>query len=1180
MKASPCLDRWSVRMLPGALVLLLLNSACLASWAQGSGEILPPVDPVSWVKTGSIWHYSNDGIDQGQAWRLPDFSVADWPSGPAQLGYGDGDEATVTREARPPHPMTSYFRTEFQVDRAGAFGQLLVRLVRDDGAVVYLNGKELLRDNMPVGEVLFDTPAAANAPDENAWRTFEADAGLLVDGRNVLAVEVHQANTASTDMSFDFELTGRPAGSLTPVISISAVDAEAREMAPMLPAFDNAVFRFERTGDAAGELVVFFSLAGTAEVGVDYQPLGNSVTLGAGQRAVELEVVVLDDLLAEGNESVVVTLESDPSMGPVERYRVNPLRAVAKAVIYDNDSVSPKAQVKIVTPQDGAQFAAGQVVRIVAWAVDPQGFIAQLEYFADGTKIGESSVGWPECVGCEPKPGDVAKHEFEWKGAAVGPHELVAKATRRIVFQPRYEEQILDPPAISAPVSVAVLEDSARPVFSIAATRAVAEESSFPYRRLPLTGEFTISRTGDLTQPASVFVHYGGRAENGVDCERLPLQVTVPSGEAAVSLEVKAIPDEIVERPEKLIAWLSACPPRTDPPLGVPCVGVEIDPERVWAVVTICDDARCGQEATLEITAPRDGAVFPVGAPITINALAIDPLGAITRVEFWADEQQIGVSEIWFFRAPDPGTPIHHEFVWNNAKPGAHTLFARAKDSAGLDVASFPVQIDVGEPLPLRVAIVEPSSGAVFAPDDTVQIRALALTAGAAVAKLEIHADGQLLGSTEAAELTVEWKQPPAGPHALSAHVVARDGQEATSRPVRILVCEPPALGFVQRDLPPAYSPGVAFEVKLVAAPSRLGNAWAVAEQPPAGWSLADISDDGVFDAAQGRVKFGPYTDLAGRTLTYKVTPPANVRGQFEFSGQAALDGHVAPVGGDQVISSSTQMHPADFDPEDFAIGLGEVTAYAAAWKQGAPWPAGPVPVPLNYVTRAGQIWRQGETYLYDPSRGAPPECWVPDAAGGDPGVRTVSPHRAERQLSGPVTPGAVLDVQIAIRPDPSAGAFAVVEQVPAGWTFLNADAGAFYDPARGQIRWGPFYSAEPVTVTYRIESPAFVASFASLSGHASFDGRDQPILGARSVLAEDASTAIRFRGISQDGGAIRLVVGGLPGQMCQIDSSIDLVNWVPHRLVFVLDDGRVEVNESEPPTRARFFRVRPVSNP
>ncbi|HRZ38778.1 MAG TPA: hypothetical protein P5534_20730, partial [Candidatus Paceibacterota bacterium] len=201
-------------------------------------------------------------------------------------------------------------------------------------------------------------------------------------------------------------------------------------------------------------------------------------------------------------------------------------------------------------------------------------------------------------------------------------------------------------------------------------------------------------------------------------------------------------------------------------------------------------------------------------------------------------------------------------------------------------------------------------------------------------------------------------------------------------------------------------------------------------------------------------------------------------------------------------------------------------------------------------------------------------------AGSSEPGVLGILSHGAERRLLGPVTPGAALGVQIAITPDDSVGAFAVEERVPAGWTFLNADAGASYDPASRQIRWGPFYSGEPIALTYQIESPALVASFAAFSGRASFDGRSRPIPGARSVLAEDASTAVRFQGISRGTGTVRFVLGGPPGQVCQIESSTDLVDWTPHRMVFVLEDGTVEVQDDALPTRARFFRVRPVGNP
>jgi len=83
-------------------------------------------------------------------------------------------------------------------------------LQRDDGAVVYLNRREVTRSNMPQGKIGYTTFASTTAGggDEKAFHSFAIDPALLVPGKNVIAVEVHQANRTSSDISFDFALTG------------------------------------------------------------------------------------------------------------------------------------------------------------------------------------------------------------------------------------------------------------------------------------------------------------------------------------------------------------------------------------------------------------------------------------------------------------------------------------------------------------------------------------------------------------------------------------------------------------------------------------------------------------------------------------------------------------------------------------------------------------------------------------------------------------------------------------------------------------------------------------------------------------------------------------------------------------------------------------------------------------
>lgn len=163
---------------------------------------------VSW---GSTWRFLDDGSNQGNSWNLPAFDDSGWSSGPAQLGYGDGDEATVVSfgtDANNKH-ITTYFRTHFPVADPATIAGLKLEIIRDDGVIAYLNGTEVFRDNLPAGPLTTNTLAvvAIGGTDESTPLTAFLDPALLVSGTNVLAIEIHQANATSSDISFDLQLT-------------------------------------------------------------------------------------------------------------------------------------------------------------------------------------------------------------------------------------------------------------------------------------------------------------------------------------------------------------------------------------------------------------------------------------------------------------------------------------------------------------------------------------------------------------------------------------------------------------------------------------------------------------------------------------------------------------------------------------------------------------------------------------------------------------------------------------------------------------------------------------------------------------------------------------------------------------------------------------------------------------
>lgn len=172
------------------------------------------------IASNSAWRYLDTGVDSGTTWRPLSFNDLTWSNGVCQLGFGDGDEATVIRRTNSGGGVinTFYFRKTFVVSNAGAYTNLSMWMLRDDGGVVYLNNTEAYRSpSMPQSPtaITYTTPATnqsiATAPADNTVDTATLSTNLLINGTNVAAVEIHQHDNTSSDISFDFALTGNAA---------------------------------------------------------------------------------------------------------------------------------------------------------------------------------------------------------------------------------------------------------------------------------------------------------------------------------------------------------------------------------------------------------------------------------------------------------------------------------------------------------------------------------------------------------------------------------------------------------------------------------------------------------------------------------------------------------------------------------------------------------------------------------------------------------------------------------------------------------------------------------------------------------------------------------------------------------------------------------------------------------
>ena len=165
------------------------------------------------VSTGAVWSYRDTGEDLGTAWPMLGYSDRAWSNGPARLGYGNGGEGTVvsfgTNAAG--KYITAYFRRFFRVDDAADFDSLTLRVLRQDGLLVYLNGSPVARNNLPPDPVNYLTLASTNASAADGTSNFYTaaiDAGYLVPGTNVIAAEIHLSQANSPHLAFDLELTG------------------------------------------------------------------------------------------------------------------------------------------------------------------------------------------------------------------------------------------------------------------------------------------------------------------------------------------------------------------------------------------------------------------------------------------------------------------------------------------------------------------------------------------------------------------------------------------------------------------------------------------------------------------------------------------------------------------------------------------------------------------------------------------------------------------------------------------------------------------------------------------------------------------------------------------------------------------------------------------------------------
>ncbi|MBR58424.1 MAG: hypothetical protein CMH54_10435 [Myxococcales bacterium] len=154
---------------------------------------------------GSDWKYHDQDVDPGADWNSATFDDSSWPTGPAQLGFGDGDEATTISTPSTNVPSI-YFRRAVTLNSGVVGGSY--KILYDDAASVWINGQLISSTNMENG-LEHGTYASSSSADNTVDLevTPSGDDNPFVLGPNIVAVMVKNRTATSSDLSFDLELT-------------------------------------------------------------------------------------------------------------------------------------------------------------------------------------------------------------------------------------------------------------------------------------------------------------------------------------------------------------------------------------------------------------------------------------------------------------------------------------------------------------------------------------------------------------------------------------------------------------------------------------------------------------------------------------------------------------------------------------------------------------------------------------------------------------------------------------------------------------------------------------------------------------------------------------------------------------------------------------------------------------
>ena len=344
------------------------------------------------VKKGSQWRYLDNGNSPAANWTATEFDDSQWKQGREGFGFGGDQPTNISGAAAESSRIATYFRHSFDVADPSFYKSLILQLKRDDGAVVYLNGKEVSRMNLSGGTVTSSTTATREVDglEEKVYFPIAVSPELLRQGRNTIAVAIHQNALDSPDLTFDLELYANPAvqGFAPNVGFASAVDGSMWQTGQVISIQAEAL-------DTDGQIKSVSFYADGKLLGTDDTAPYAFQWQGASVGAHRLRAVAVDNEQRQSiTDTTVVVVENIP---PV---------------------------VLLTQPGDESMFAVGTDITVAANASDATDGIKQVEFFV---REGNFFLSPDKLIGVGTRSGST--HTVSLKGLTPGHYMVWAVAT-------------------------------------------------------------------------------------------------------------------------------------------------------------------------------------------------------------------------------------------------------------------------------------------------------------------------------------------------------------------------------------------------------------------------------------------------------------------------------------------------------------------------------------------------------------------------------------------------------------------------------------------------------------------------------------------------------------------------------------------------------------------------------